>query len=832
MSLVVLMSAVTSLQAKVFTGEVTLEQLSGVQETVLDLTGATLKEGEEFRNVYNHFVEYIALPMGMGKAEVQAISFAGFTNLKAAGSLTELPATGWSKQYAIAVYQREGNNLLPLMRKTRLLSILGGDVWGSASKIREAYFAGKCSAQDYAIWNKKFDSDGHYAPRNGRQSSNLALFGAQSIRVLDLEHADLDGHSEDLSFTALGYSSNTVINKVVLPTDPDITTIPSNFIANLNSITDICIPGNFKVISSGAFQNCLALRHIYTTPGKDEDNPREAGYYDHGDHTITLPASIEYIGKNAFSEIDRKSVDGSQGITDVYVLAAEAPKCELGAFDSGITMANNVWPQAPIQRSSYVSGGYTAAILHYPSGLSKEQQERYTDITRTNSLADETGATHKNGRLIIWPSQDELARAYSQAGKGRTWLSEDTTRVNEWNDKMYEDWKRWAQGPTTRAAFARYLKTSWGNYGSFTNKSGRIVDETAVFDTDYAGWHQFALATEGEPAGTEEENSDEYVQKSWYSFCVPMDIRRSQLLKYFGNGVDKYPDLVTLIGVTRDDSNYHITLNFSKNLINQDVDMHYNNDDRMLQYGEHGEVVYKEYEDEDPVVVHRGRPYLIRPWFNVSDGQAPAFSSAVKWELATKASKDNEGKSEADESVDEHGLDTHWIVKAVDQNGNVVYDEENNGYYTYQFIGSYNTNNSVPKWSLFISSNRFYWVCTNTPIATPSYGSYIVPRPGAVTVNNVGTDKPLTFSMTSMSDEFVTSSGAKITRMTGETYNFEEWAQSTTNDISGIDSELDGKGVKMSYGKIYDLQGRYMGTDASRLKAGVYIINGKKITIK
>ncbi|MDD6553369.1 MAG: phosphatase PAP2 family protein [Prevotellaceae bacterium] len=219
------------------------------------------------------------------------------------------------------------------------------------------------------------------------------------------------------------------------------------------------------------------------------------------------------------------------------------------------------------------------AVLHYPSTVDADNLAKYTDPTRVYTLEDNTHATDTKGNLLHWPSQAEWNHAYITAYTGYTW--------GAW-DKSKTTW-----------SFANCTETTDqnGNVTVTPDVSGVLTDKTKTYDKDYTGWHQFILANMMDSEKEKEDpvrNFSRFKQNDWYTICVPYNIKKSDLQKIFGvtaddaatatvkmaDGTTKevpstglYPDVVTLTVVKRDATTNTITLQFSKNLINQDVTM-------------------------------------------------------------------------------------------------------------------------------------------------------------------------------------------------------------------------------------------------------------------
>ena len=136
---------------------------------------------------------------------------------------------------------------------------------------------------------------------------------------------------------------------------------------------------------------------------------------------------------------------------------------------------------------------------------------------------------------------------------------------------------------------------------------------------DYRGWHQFVLTGYGYNGTTPMEPLKFFINDNdWWTICEPYDLRYSEMIRFFGTQGEnpKLPYLSKLMYVVRDVENQRITLMFSKNLMEykeQFLEANGNIADRV-----HG-VVDDETQwtaqelNDDPVIMHAGVPYLIRP---------------------------------------------------------------------------------------------------------------------------------------------------------------------------------------------------------------------------
>ena len=139
---------------------------------------------------------------------------------------------------------------------------------------------------------------------------------------------------------------------------------------------------------------------------------------------------------------------------------------------------------------------------------------------------------------------------------------------------------------------------------------------------DYRGWHQFVLAGYGYNGVVPNEPIRSFISDNdWWTICEPFDLRYSDMIKFFGydrQGFDKkIPYLSKLMYVVRDVKNQTITLMFSKNLMEykemiDDPTNHVHGTIDEETKWDPAELV-----NDDPIILHKGVPYLIRPNLSV-----------------------------------------------------------------------------------------------------------------------------------------------------------------------------------------------------------------------
>lgn len=666
---------------------------------------------------------------------------------------------------------------------------------------------------------------GHWVTNDDPEKAadqNGAFSGMYGCTVLGFEDAKFEV-STDLNPAVSGMLNSSTTN-VILPIDASFTEIAHFSFKNMgNAVTSFTIPGNIKIIGDYAFYDDGNMVHVKTTAVDSDGNGSYADedIIDNGIYSMTLPAGLTHIGTGCFWN-DNKFMD-------VYVLATTAPVCEKDAFDSNSYTGNNGFDATNgVNQGAYCrENQLTYAVLHYPSELyGKDEELKYTDVTREYTLEDNDHKTDANGNILTWPAQEEWNHAYVTASTGTLW--------NAW-DKSITSAEQWTfhDIPTLE---------------DVATKKGSAVEDQYKY-TDYIGWHQFILANRLNSKKDKEiptRDFSRFKENDWYTICVPYSLRKSDLLKIFGAeyseypgttittldgtsktvNADVYPEVRTLVGVTRNDVTGQITLKMSKDLIES------TNCLSTIPSGG-AEPAYTAYEDADPIVIKEGYPYIIRPYL---PAEKKALSNAGKYLVQV------EEEANHLENTGVRVPFTSHIITALDQSGTVLND------WTYQFVGAYTTH-KLPAYSYYMSKSKskqkniwFYFQPAGyninatteeekaeneaklTKIWNP-YGSIIAAKP-SVSIFIPTSDQAKAGQTPSMSfqgndDSFSEFGGAKSSNYVME---FDEDGATGINEVNA--------NKVMNNNVFYNLNGQSVGTSAENVPSGIYIINGKKVVVK
>ena len=355
----------------------------------------------------------------------------------------------------------------------------------SFDKLANVSIMGYPSARDFSSGDLNFGADGHFvfnveadetstSANAGMGGVTRALVGnsmpgalkAVNLVSLDLEDAIIEEeHYNDLTISYANIA-DTRFKEIKFPTYSGLKTIPADCLCSaLNSLEEVCIPGNIEYIKTRAFlTGSRMLCHIWTTgtktlaEGEVDHTVYDNGTYlnsdrttiDHYGHasldnttwnnkvgfdpekgtprygTITLPPNLKLIESHAFM---------CEHVSDVYSLNETAPECHVDAFTSVMYMGDNTIDPVGIEDGMVTRWSYAnstkqtkwISFLHYPRTSGTPDIQRYTDPTREYSVA--TTLRDGKGNIIYFPNQAELNRAFLQGTTGYLWYAWDSERV-------------------------------------------------------------------------------------------------------------------------------------------------------------------------------------------------------------------------------------------------------------------------------------------------------------------------------------------------------------------------------------------------------------------
>lgn len=337
------------------------------------------------------------------------------------------------------------------------------------------------------------------------------------------------------------------------------------------TLETVKFPSSLKIINDCAFANCHIYNLKFNAGLKYIGNSAFALSNEHTEEVLEIPASVIYIGPYAFN---------FRQYQDVYFYGEKAPLMPLGsykldttedlgtAFPQNTLNGNNGFDPLPKEgeektgddtnsgyanRENYKNHGFYLCMLHYPKGLSDENRDTYTDITRvyktyrtadgtfiptdigTPDATDKVGKEEKDemltaglchsfvkvtwgyadtylGEQYIWPSHSQFNRAYCTASHSVKWDGVTPVTCDLSSDEI---------------AALKYA-------GYDTSKSN--LDELKKIA--HMGTRQFVLANADAFVDDKPEEEPEYPVDvkggEWWTLCLPFNMTKAMVDETFG----------------------------------------------------------------------------------------------------------------------------------------------------------------------------------------------------------------------------------------------------------------------------------------------------------
>lgn len=827
----------------------------------------------------NENVKYVVLPNGMAKSDVNKWAKSNFTKLESAASasyVTETQST--TEKIVLTAYVETPGTLAYTLMHMSVFHINGGgwknydmrSVWYgkedgayvySLSNVRDLILSGNLNAVDMNTGKYCIDKDTHHyvTPGTGLYWNALPSCNPEKIDLSDALFGEGENyHPEDMTIYGY-YYDNSCIKEIILPTAKSQNTIPADFINNFVGVQSLCIPYNYEIIGERAFYDAQGLTHIYTTdPRNTEENPDNVKT-DHGDGSFTFSANLKEICSVGDASKPTFCGDGmKQKVFDIYNLAVEAPKCGAHAFQGELTWGNNGfagnWAH-PICRENYFNNKAVICVLHYPTESKSHtrpegtcvEAANYEDITRVYTLADETGAVDGSGNTRAWPRHAEFCRSFQQAINGYTW----------------EGWKLYPDYSNEYKEVVSYYSPDI------------VVDATKKYNQDdYQGWHEFVLTENNIFVPFDPQNRYEnFVEKDWYTICVPYDIKKSELLMALGVKADSnnkvrrlkknadgttgtepeetvtedlYPDVRTLVQVKRSVNERKVTLCLSEPLVTKDMCQDVSIPDNRQGYE------YTELTDADPVVMKGGYPYLVRPFIpedkNIKNIGAYVVAVASQNNFTRSTYTGGLKPTAGSTAITTYslpvkeGVETQALNKDQSTQDRQVYvtlDDSEKSPCMYNFVGTY-INGNVPQYGYYLGVSKTtgkhqFFRTTKTTTKWNQYSAIIkgftkpeftIPTvSGTYGIENVCR----TFNPDQADDLIILSSESEALAGKAMTLILDDSGEddNTTTAIRDIDMDRN----MDNSNKVYTIGGM-LTNGSNRLQKGIYIKNGKKHVVK
>lgn len=657
---------------------------------------------------------------------------------------------------------------------------------------------------------------------------------------------------------------------------------------NMNQINHITTTDKDDKLIDYGFSNAVKVNDV------EEDGKTYADQVEVPD--TPDPNSGSFVFSDALQEIGTLAFDGVYRIKDIYCLSEKAPKCSVDAFGSNPCTGNNGYsPKGGITRNDYYKGitsdGYGdhwVVMLHYPTSIQGTDLEKlYTDVTRDYTISDAEGHTDGQGNLLCWPNQSEFNRSYTQGTNGYLWDAWETERT-EWSnlgsyalahsskntgyqveqDKANEWYEECTNSDKKDAIFYHTGYETDGKSVVRINDDTKDVDkgdwqkvkysdpdkgDEQLYNGDYRGWHQFVLCATSMAKGEDPGHNFRFINDNgWWTICVPFDMTKAEVRQMFGiGGKHGGPHVCEFTGVERtnpdaDKKNGSILLKFDRDVYNN---VYKKDADKKSTL----EIDHKTGDDE--IVIHAGVPYMLQPDFDVKDDG----SLSTPFKPGDQIFRSEKCKAKTSLELRSEARDKFVDVLALDKDGKAVQDDNKNDYH-YYFIGNF-WQTEMPQYAYFLawyyptdeqvkegfSPNGFatYFWQKEMPAQTLNWNAFTAiigsqwskdDRKFFVPDGKLGNIHWYTRKGNNAEggsvfadDSFKTSTSAKRGN-SPENVSFSFGGDNTADGITKVhfgDQTLD-----VYNGKVYNLNGQYVGDSLENLPKGIYIAGGKKYVVK
>ncbi len=695
----------------------------------------------------------------------------------------------------------------------------------------------------------------------------------------------------DMTLSELQYfDSWRSVAHIDLPTSGTQFIIPEAFLQRSKYVRELCIPYNYTEIHRYAFlaEGLETVNgHVrggisqFTTTAASDDEVlllRQGDLINYGDKTVAFPSTTKFVGCGSFA-----GYDGAALFEDVYVLAPEAPICEMFAFDQKTYVGDNFHHKGHlIKKGNYVD--VNMAMLHFPNTTDRIEMLNYSDMTRKYRLYDETGHYDNLGNILVWPTQQQYNRSFNQALAGVTWKAwnENTDGTDNpenafsagtvagggyqfanheymfphslevdngkgISEEFQNEYIGFFDGSESKGASFNDL-SAWDKEMLAKSHAKNQTDRPLTYDwIKYGGWHQFVISElydflldDPDPDKPKPDyfNFAKYNKNIWYAICFPFNLTKAQLLKAFGNPeTGEYPVLSTLAGVTRDAEKLGITVHMSKDLVKNKI--LYDENYTVKADLAHGKwATYNEgveYGDDD-IVLEANMPYFILPCLPEEE-LVKAATGYRRCEITTV--KDNRVMFPIATRVHAVNGKSTSFVDGQDTNVN-----SNTSYtFNYYFVGNY-IPQTMPENAYYLKEyqkkNGDYWSSfyRNTPkkadLMWDSNDAIVIAKvddtngslsKGALIQKQLvynGNDHNYVWNVTAYDDwVFFAETGH-------EAHSKSAFGMQIENNYT-TSIELPSDMEDANAGKVYNLNGQFVGIDTNKMAKGIYVVGGKKI---
>lgn len=613
------------------------------------------------------------------------------------------------------------------------------------------------------------------------------------------------------------------------------------------TLESVKFPSSLKIINDCAFANCHIYNLKFNAGLKYIGNSAFALSNEHTEKVLEIPASVIYIGPYAFN---------FRQYQDVYFYGKKAPLMPLGSYkqDTNIKVLGTAFPQQTLNghngfdplpkegeektgddtssgyanRENYKNHGVYLCMLHYPKGLSDENRDTYTDISRvyktyrtadgkfiatdigTPEATDKVGEEGKDGMLdaglchsyvkvnwgyadtylgkqYIWPSHTQFNRAYCTASNSVKWDGVTPVTCDLSSDEI---------------AALKYA-------GYDTSESN--LDELKKIA--HMGTRQFVLANADAFVDDKPEEEPTYPINikggQWWTICVPFDMTKKQVDNVFGEGthVCRFNKVERV--VNSEEKVKSIKLFFTNDVYvhksTKDKEGHYTTstgtpvaDGDIVIYAHESYMIYPKNNSDDP-----------NGMYNISD-----YTLVTGSPLPTLVKANEQFTGGAKESA----------------SGDASWNKE------YRFVGNYQTEVAVS-----VSEDA-----QNSEAVARDIKNVIVPQYSYIYAKKKGTSKAQFWFYTGKqmlwgANKCVVQATARDGGLSDYNTYFGGNGSARAKELSffGKDDEVTGiENVEIIAGNendtqiVYNLNGQVVNGNLNSLQKGIYIKNGKKFMVK
>ena len=338
------------------------------------------------------------------------------------------------------------------------------------------------------------------------------------------------------------------------------------------TLESVKFPSSLKIINDCAFANCHIYNLKFNAGLKYIGNSAFALSNAHTEQVLEIPASVIYIGPYAFN---------FRQYQDVYFYGEKAPLMPLGSYklDTNTKDLGTAFPQHTLNgnngfnpipeegeeitgddtksgyanRENYKNHGVYLCMLHYPKGLSDENRDTYTDITRvykTHRTADggfiatDTGTDEATDKVGKEGADEKLSAGYCHSYVKVTWGYADTYLGEQYIWPSHSQFNRayctashsvkW-DGVTPVTCDLSAEEIAALKYAGY-DTSKENLDELKKIA--HMGTRQFVLANADVNEDKEPEKEPEYPVDvkggEWWTLCLPFNMTKAMVDETFG----------------------------------------------------------------------------------------------------------------------------------------------------------------------------------------------------------------------------------------------------------------------------------------------------------